>query len=82
MVYGLAAFWGISNHLPAVLDVCAEYPCCSYQGEYRALPLLDMVTPSENDLVQTALILEPCAKNTAKRWYVALWVMEEVPQWC
>ena len=72
---------GISNHLPAVLDVCAEYPCRSYQGAYRALPLLDMVTPSENDLVQTALILEPYAKNTAKCWYVALWVMEEVPQW-
>ena len=25
---------------------------------------------------------KPCAKNTAKCWYVALWVMEEVPQWC
>lgn len=57
---------GISNHLPAVLDVCAEYPCCSYQGEYRALPLLDMVTPSENDLVQTALILETLRQKHGK----------------
>ena len=66
MMYGLAAFWGISNHLPAVLDVCAEYPCRSYQGEYRALPLLDMVTPSENDLVQTALILETLCQKHGK----------------
>ena len=56
-------------------------PCRSYQ-EHRALPLLDMVTPSENDLVQTALILETLRQNTAKCWYVALWVVEEVPQWC
>ena len=55
---------GISNHLPAVLDVCAEHPCRSYQGAYRALPLLDMVTPSENDLVQTALILETLRQKT------------------
>ena len=76
---------GISNHLPVVLDVCAEYPCRSYQGAYRALPLLDMVTPSENDLVQTALILDGANRLglfVPKRWYVALWVMEEVPQWC
>ena len=57
---------GISNHLPAVLDVCAEYPCRSYPGEYRALPLLDMVTPSENDLVQTALILETLRQKHGK----------------
>ena len=57
---------GISNHLPAVLDVCAEYPCRSYQGEYRSLPLLDMVTPSENDLVQTALILETLRRKHGK----------------
>ena len=57
---------GISNHLPAVLDVCAEYPCRSHQGEYRALPLLDMATPSENDLVQTALILETLRQKHGK----------------
>ena len=57
---------GISNHLPAVLDVCAEYPCCSHQRAYCALPLLDMVTPSENDLVQTALILETLRQKHGK----------------
>ena len=57
---------GISNHLPAVLDICAEYPCRSYPREYRVLPLLDMVTPSENDLVQTALILETLRQKHGK----------------
>ena len=57
---------GISNHQPAVLDVCAEYPCRSHQGAYRALPLLDMATPSENDLVQTALILETLRQKHGK----------------
>ena len=49
---------GISDDLPAVLDVCAEYPRPRYRGAYRALPLLDMVAPSENDLVQAASLLE------------------------
>ncbi|MFC2613482.1 MAG: phosphatase PAP2/dual specificity phosphatase family protein [Eikenella corrodens] len=48
----------ISDGLPAVLDVCAEYPRPRYRGAYRALPLLDMVAPSENDLVQAASLLE------------------------
>ena len=48
----------ISDDLPAVLDVCAEYPRPRYHGAYRTLPLLDMVAPSENDLMRAASLLE------------------------
>ena len=57
---------GISDDLPAVLDVCAEYPRPRYRGAYRALPLLDMVAPSENDLVQAALLLEALRRQHGK----------------
>ena len=56
----------ISDDLPAVLDVCAEYPCPRYRGAYRVLPLLDMVAPSENDLVQAALLLETLRRQHGK----------------
>ena len=57
---------GISDDLPAVLDVCAEYPRTRYRGAYRTLPLLDMVAPSENDLVQAALLLEALRRQHGK----------------
>ena len=57
---------GISDDLPAVLDVCAEYPRPRYRGAYRALPLLDMVAPSENDLVQAASLLEALRQQHGK----------------
>ena len=57
---------GISDDHPAVLDVCAEYPRPRYRGAYRALPLLDMVAPSENDLVQAALLLEALRRQHGK----------------
>ena len=57
---------GISDGLPAVLDVCAEYPLPRYRGAYRTLPLLDMVAPSENDLVQAALLLEALRRQHGK----------------
>ena len=57
---------GISDDLPAVLDVCAEYPHPRYRGVYRVLPLLDMVAPSENDLVQAALLLEALRRQHGK----------------
>ena len=57
---------GISDDLPAVLDVCAEYPRPRYRGSYRVLPLLDMVAPSENDLVQAALLLETLRRQHGK----------------
>lgn len=57
---------GISDGLPAVLDVCAEYPHHRYCGAYRVLPLLDMVVPSENDLVQAALLLEALRRQHGK----------------
>ena len=57
---------GISDDLPAVLDVCAEYPRPRYRGAYRALPLLDMVAPSENDLVQAAVLLEELRQQHGK----------------
>ena len=57
---------GISDDLPAVLDVCAEYPHPRYRGAYRTLPLLDMVAPSENDLVQAALLLEALRRQHGK----------------
>ena len=56
----------ISDGLPAVLDVCAEYPHHRYCGAYRVLPLLDMVAPSENDLVQAALLLEALRRQHGK----------------
>ena len=56
----------ISDDLPAVLDVCAEYPHPRYRGAYRTLPLLDMVAPSENDLVQAALLLEALRRQHGK----------------
>ena len=56
----------ISDGLPAVLDVCAEYPRPRYRGAYRTLPLLDMVAPSENDLVQAALLLEALRRQHGK----------------
>ena len=57
---------GISDDLPAVLDVCAEYPRPRYRGTYRVLPLLDMVAPSENDLVQAASLLETLRRQHGK----------------
>ena len=57
---------GISDDLPAVLDVCAEYPRPRYRGTYRVLPLLDMVAPSENDLVQAASLLEALRRQHGK----------------
>ena len=57
---------GISDDLPAVLDVCAEYPRPRYRGAYRVLPLLDMVAPSENDLVQAASLLETLRRQHGK----------------
>ena len=57
---------GISDNLPAVLDVCAEYPHPRYRGVYRVLPLLDMVAPSENDLVQAASLLEVLRRQHGK----------------
>ena len=57
---------GISDDLPAVLDVCAEYPCPRYRGACCVLPLLDMVAPSENDLVQAALLLEALRRQHGK----------------
>ena len=57
---------GISDDLPAVLDVCAEYPCPRYHGAYSTLPLLDMVAPSENDLMQAALLLEALRRQHGK----------------
>ena len=56
----------ISDDLPAVLDVCAEYPRPRYRGAYRTLPLLDMIAPSENDLVQAALLLEALRRQHGK----------------
>ena len=57
---------GISDDLSAVLDVCAEYPRPHYRGSYRTLPLLDMVAPSENDLVQAASLLEALRRQHGK----------------
>ena len=57
---------GISDDIPAVLDVCAEYPRPHYRGAYRVLPLLDMVAPSENDLVQAASLLEALRRQHGK----------------
>ena len=57
---------GISDDLPAVLDVCAEYPRPRYRGAYRVLPLLDMVVPSENDLMQAASLLEALRRQHGK----------------
>ena len=56
----------ISDGLPAVLDVCAEYPRPRYRGAYRVLPLLDMVAPSENDLMQAASLLETLRRQRGK----------------
>ena len=56
----------ISDDLPAILDVCAEYPRPRYRGAYRVLPLLDMVAPSENDLVQAASLLEALHRQHGK----------------
>lgn len=57
---------GISDDLPAVLDVCAEYSRPRYRGAYRVLPLLDMVAPSENDLMQAASLLEALRRQHGK----------------
>ena len=57
---------GISDGLPAVLDICAEYPRPRYRGAYRALPLLDMVAPSANDLMQAASLLEELRRQHGK----------------
>ena len=56
----------ISDGLPAVLDVCAEYPHHRYCGAYCALPLLDMVAPSENNLMQAASLLETLRRQRGK----------------
>ena len=56
----------ILDDLPAVLDVCAEYPRPRYRGAYRTLPLLDMIAPSENDLMQAASLLETLRRQHGK----------------
>ena len=56
----------VSDDCPAILDVCAEYPRPRYHGAYRVLPMLDMVAPSENDLVQAALLLEELRRQHGK----------------
>lgn len=56
----------VSDDCPAVLDVCAEYSRPRYHGAYRALPMLDMVAPSENDLVQAAVLLEELRQQHGK----------------
>ena len=56
----------ISDAPPAVLDVCAEYPRPRYRGACRVLPLLDMVAPSENDLMQAASLLEALRRQHGK----------------
>jgi len=56
----------ISDDLSAVLDVCAEYPRSRYRGAYRVLPLLDMVAPSENDLMQAVSLLEALRRQRGK----------------
>ena len=56
----------ISDGLPAILDVCAEYPRSRYRGAYQTLPLLDMVAPSENDLMQAASLLEALRRQHGK----------------
>ena len=56
----------ISDDLPAILDVCAEYPRPRCRGAYRVLPLLDMVAPSENDLMRAALLLEALRRKHGK----------------
>ncbi|OAM35811.1 protein phosphatase [Eikenella sp. NML080894] len=57
---------GVSDDLPAVLDVCAEYPRPRYCGACRALPLLDMVAPSENNLMQAVSLLEELRRQHGK----------------
>ncbi|ASP18440.1 phosphatase [Neisseria sp. KEM232] len=44
-------------HFPAVLDLCAEYPA-RHRAAYLTLPLSDLVTPSESELVQAAETVE------------------------
>ncbi|MGF6147153.1 Predicted protein tyrosine phosphatase [Kingella potus] len=39
---------------PAVLDLCAEYPCRHTAAEYRSLPLPDLLLPSAEILAQAA----------------------------
>jgi len=62
----IGSILAISDDCPAILDVCAEYPRPRYHGAYRALPMLDMVAPSENDLVQAALLLEALRRQHGK----------------
>ena len=62
----IGSILAVSDDCPAILDVCAEYPRPRYHGAYRVLPMLDMVAPSENDLVQAALLLEELRRQHGK----------------
>ena len=62
----IGSILSVSDNFPAVLDVCAEYPRPRYRGAYRTLPLLDMVAPSENDLMQAASLLEAVRRQRGK----------------
>ena len=62
----IGSILAVSDDCPAILDVCAEYPRPRYHGAYRVLPLLDMVAPSENDLVQAASLLEALRRQHGK----------------
>ena len=62
----IGSILSVSDNFPAVLDVCAEYPRPRYRGAYRTLPLLDMVAPSENDLMQAASLLEALRRQHGK----------------
>ena len=62
----IGSILSVSDNFPAVLDVCAEYPRPRYRGAYRTLPLLDMVAPSENDLMQAASLLEALRRQRGK----------------
>ncbi|TCP92129.1 dual specificity protein phosphatase-like protein [Cricetibacter osteomyelitidis] len=47
-----------AHKFATVVDLCAEYPCRKPPTNYQVVPMLDMVTPDVQDLVQGAIRVE------------------------
>ena len=56
----------VSRQFDAVLDCCAELPCCELSSVYEQALMLDLVPPSVNELCQAARKLDGLQAENAR----------------
>ena len=56
----------VSRQFDAVLDCCAELPCCELSSVYEQALMLDLVPPSVNELCQAARKLDRLQAENAQ----------------